>query len=110
MTYDYWLNVTDQSGQTHRIPAIEGWTVMEMIRDAGLPIKAECGGACSCATCHIYIEQPWHKYLHAPREDEIERLDQAFLVEAERSRLACQIVFKPILDGLTLTLAPGTEL
>ena len=42
-------------GTSHRLEALEGWRVMEVIRDWGLPIKAECGGACACATCHVWV-------------------------------------------------------
>ena len=44
------IRVTDQQGADHRVPALEGWTVMEIVKDAGLPLKAECGGALECAT------------------------------------------------------------
>ena len=43
-------------GTSHRLEALEGWRVMEVIRDWGLAIKAECGGACACATCHVYVD------------------------------------------------------
>ena len=45
--------VTDQAGETHELEGLDGWRAMEVIRDWGLNIKAECGGACSCATCHV---------------------------------------------------------
>lgn len=78
---------------------------MEVIRDHGLPIKAECGGACSCATCHVYVSEKWLPKLFAPRDEEIEMLDQAFHVH-ENSRLSCQILMSDALDGLEVTLAP----
>ncbi len=49
------IHVTDQTGTRHTLEALEGWRVMEVIRDWGLDIKAECGGACACATCHVYV-------------------------------------------------------
>ena len=64
---------------------------MEVIRDWGLPIKAECGGACACATCHVYVDDAWVDRLIPPTDEEIERLDHAYAVEAN-SRLACQIL------------------
>ena len=100
--------VTDQEGEVHDLDALEGWRVMEIIRDHGLPIKAECGGACSCATCHVYVDEAWRERLYAPREEETEMLDGAFDVE-DNSRLSCQLIFQPDLDGLSVTLAPGTE-
>lgn len=102
------LLVTDHEGQEHQLAALEGWRVMEVIRDWGLPIKAECGGACSCATCHVYIDNNWISKLVPPTGDEIDRLDSAFFVESN-SRLACQILVTPDMDGMRLTLAPGTE-
>jgi ferredoxin, 2Fe-2S len=81
---------------------------MEVIRDYGLPIKAECGGACSCATCHVYVDEAWYERLPEKREEEMERLDDAFAVEAN-SRLSCQIILEPSLEGLAVILAAGTE-
>lgn len=100
--------VTDQQGQTHEIDAIEGWRVMEIIRDAGLPIKAECGGCASCATCHVYVDEAWLSKLYPMREDEQDLLDTAPDVQ-DNSRLSCQILMSEELDGLKITLAPGTE-
>ncbi len=100
--------VKDQQGEVRELDALEGWTVMEIVRDHGMPIKAECGGACSCATCHVYVDENWLDKLYPARDDEIEMLDEAFEVE-DNSRLSCQIVFSPELDGLEIALAPGTE-
>ncbi len=102
------IHVTDRDGHTHLLPAIEGWRVMEVIRDWGLPIRAECGGACACATCHVYVDRAWVDRLPAPTDEELDRLDDAPLVEAN-SRLACQILVRSDLDGLAVTLAPGSE-
>lgn len=102
------LLVTDHDGQEHKLEALEGWRVMEVIRDWGLPIKAECGGACSCATCHVYVDNEWLPKLVPPNDEEIDRLDGAFFVESN-SRLACQLLVTPEMDGMRLTLAPGTE-
>ena len=100
--------VTDREGQTHRLPAEEGWRLMEVIRDWGLDIKAECGGACACATCHVHVDPQWSSLLHPPSEEEIDMLDGAFDVDAT-SRLSCQILLTAALDGLPVRLAPGTE-
>jgi 2Fe-2S ferredoxin len=102
------LIVTDRDGQTHTLDALEGWRVMEVIRDHGLPIKAECGGACACATCHVYVDPAWLEALVEPSEEEIDMLDEAFEVRDD-SRLSCQILMAPELSGLRVTLAPGTE-
>jgi ferredoxin len=62
--------VTDQSGAEHELEGLDGWRTMEVIRDWGLNIKAECGGACSCATCHVYVDEPWFSQLPPPSDDE----------------------------------------
>ena len=100
--------VTDLAGKRHELEALDGWRVMEIIRDHGLPIKAECGGACSCATCHVYVHEDWTDKLHDIREDEEDMLDEAFEVE-DNSRLSCQIIMSEDLDGIEVSLAPGTE-
>lgn len=105
--------VTDRDQEEHALEAIEGWRVMEIIRDYGmndpkLGIKAECGGACACATCHVYVDPAWMEALPEQTEEEIDMLDSAFEVE-ENSRLSCQIIMSEELDGLKVTLAPGSE-
>jgi len=101
------LYVTDQHGKRHELEGIEGWRVMEIIRDYGLPIKAECGGACACATCHVYVDPAWMNKLYPMRDEEQDALDSAPDVQ-ENSRLSCQILMSDDLDGLTLTLAPSS--
>jgi len=99
------INVRLPDGSTHRLEALEGWRVMEVIRDWGLPIKAECGGACACATCHVWVAESWVDKLVPPTDEESEMLDGAFLVDG-RSRLCCQLIMTPELDGLEVELAP----
>lgn len=99
------IYVTDQTGKEHELEGIEGWRVMEIIRDYGLPIKAECGGCCSCATCHVYVDPEWIQRLYPMRQDEQDMLDTAPDVR-DTSRLSCQILMSEELDGLRLTLAP----
>jgi ferredoxin, 2Fe-2S len=102
------IHVTDQSGNRHTLEALEGWRVMEVIRDWGLDIKAECGGACACATCHVHVAEDWLGKLYPASDEEHDMLDNAFDVEAN-SRLSCQILMSEALDGLEVRLAPGTE-
>jgi 2Fe-2S ferredoxin len=97
--------VTDGHGVEHEVEATDGWTVMEMIRDAGLPIKAECGGSCVCATCHVLVDPEWVEKLSPKGEEEIDMLDLALEV-FDNSRLSCQIEFDASMDGLKVTLAP----
>jgi 2Fe-2S ferredoxin len=88
--------------------AIEGWSLMEVLKEYQLPLKAECGGACACATCHVYIEAEWKERLAPPSEEEEDLLDQAPDVQ-ENSRLACQIIMDSYLHGLRLRIAPQTD-
>ena len=81
---------------------------MEIIKDYGLDLKAECGGACCCATCHVYVHEDWVAKLHDMRDDEEDMLDEAMEVE-DNSRLSCQILMSEELDGLKVIIAPGTE-
>ena len=99
------IYATDRDGKEQVLEGRDGWTVMEILRDAGLPITAECGGACACATCHVYVDGGWYEKLSAPSDAETDMLDMALAVEPN-SRLSCQITRAPELDGLKLTLAP----
>ena len=98
------IHVTDQSGESHELEGLEGWRVMEVIRDWDLNIKAECGGALSCATCHVYVEGEWMERVGPPSDEEEDMLDTVGNVRPN-SRLSCQLLMSDELDGLTLTLA-----
>lgn len=100
--------VQDMEGVEHSLDGLAGWRLMEVIRDYGLPIKAECGGACSCATCHIYVEPEDLERLQPMSFEEIERLDEAFEVKPN-SRLSCQIILDDSMQGLKVQLAAGSE-
>lgn len=104
--------VTDPNGNSAELEALEGFRVMEVIRDwsteSGIGIKAECGGACACATCHVYVDEAWVDRLPDMREEEEDRLDEAFDVEAN-SRLSCQLLMSEELDGLQVTIAPDAS-
>ena len=100
------VKVTDQAGEHHELEALEGWRVMEVIRDWGLNIKAECGGALACATCHVYVDADWLGKVGAPSDEEEDMLDSVGDVRSN-SRLSCQILMSDDLDGLTVTLAPS---
>jgi len=95
----------DRKGQERTVEGRDGWSVMEILRDAGLPIAAECGGACACATCHVYVEEDWLAKLPPRSDAETDMLDMALAVEPN-SRLSCQIVCSEALDGIKVTIAP----
>ena len=98
--------VTDQAGETHELEGLDGWRAMEVIRDWGLNIKAECGGACSWADCHVWAEGGWCGKL-SPASDDEEDLIYSTLDQKPTSRLSCQIILSDALDGLKLTLTPS---
>lgn len=102
------LRVVDHKGVEHEVEALEGFRVMEVIRDWDIGIRAECGGACACATCHVYVDPDWVDRLIPPTDEEMDRLDEAPMVE-RNSRLSCQILMRPEFNGLRVTLAPGSE-
>ena len=89
-------------GSSQVVDAEPGLTVMEAAKKnlvAG--IEAECGGACACATCHVYVDAAWREKVGKPSEMEEDMLDFAFDVR-EESRLACQIKIKSEIDGLVV--------
>src|ERR671924_1808243 len=94
------INFVDHRGETRTVDIENGATVMEAaIRNAIPGIEAECGGACSCATCHVYVDEAWREKVGPPSQMEEDMLDFAFDVRAS-SRLSCQIKVTPALDGL----------
>ncbi len=97
------IHVKDQDGISHEIEAVEGWRVMEIIREHGFKIEALCGGACACATCHVKVDPDWTPRLHPARDDEEGMLDELPLVY-DTSRLSCQIIYSTELDGLAVEL------
>jgi len=102
------INVTDQDGNRHELEGIEGWRIMEIIRDYGLPIKAECGGCCCCATCHVYVDEAWLPKLYAPVPEEEDLLADAIDTKPN-SRLSCQLLMSAALDGIEVTLAESAR-
>ena len=100
------LIVVTRDGTEHEVEARAGWSVMETIRDAGFDeLLALCGGCCSCATCHVHVDPEWLARLKPMKADEDELLDSSDH-RRENSRLSCQILFAPELDGLRVTIAP----
>lgn len=100
--------VTDQNGTVHELEALEGWRVMEVIRDWGLNIKAECGGSCACATCHVFVDPEWESRLVPASDEEEDMLDTVPDLQPN-SRLSCQILMSEELDGLKVTLAESAR-
>ncbi len=97
------ITFIEASGKSRTVDAEDGSTVMETALRNGVPgIEAECGGACACATCHVYVDDAWIEKLPKPEQMEEDMLDFAFDVRPG-SRLSCQIKVSPALDGLSVT-------
>lgn len=82
-----------------------GLSLLEVAHQNGLQddLEGACEGSLACSTCHVVVDPQWFKLLPSTTEDEEDMLDLAFGLEAT-SRLGCQIIVKPELDGLTVTI------
>jgi len=99
ITYIEW------NGKTHVVEVAKGLTVMEGARDNGIPgIEADCGGACACSTCHVYVDPAWAGKLPKKEAMEEDMLDFAFKPDPLRSRLTCQLKVSDALDGLVVNM------
>ncbi|ALR21810.1 MULTISPECIES: 2Fe-2S iron-sulfur cluster-binding protein [Sphingobium] len=100
------LNVITRDGAQQIINATADVSVMEAIRDAGFDeLLALCGGCCSCATCHVYVDPAFAASLPPVSDDESDLLDGS-PHRNDYSRLSCQVVMTDALSGLTVTIAP----
>lgn len=100
------LIVVTREGEESVLDADPGLSVMEVIRDAGIDeLLALCGGCCSCATCHVYVDPAFGALLPEMSDDENDLLDSSDHRD-DRSRLSCQISVTDELDGLTVIIAP----
>ena len=95
------------AGVEQAVDAVEGESVMAAAVKNGVPgIIGECGGNCMCATCHVYVEEPWTGALPPLSEDEDALLEGAASERRPESRLGCQLKMSAGLDGLTVRLPP----
>jgi 2Fe-2S ferredoxin len=100
------LTIVTREGEQRSVEAQPGLSVMEIIRAAGVDeLLALCGGCCSCATCHVYVDARHEAVLQAMGTDEDDLLESS-QHRAPASRLSCQICFEASLDGLSVTIAP----
>ena len=100
------LVVVNRSGAESTVEASAGLSVMEAIRDNGFDeLLALCGGCCSCATCHIYVDPAFADKLPKMSEDENDLLESSDH-RTDTSRLSCQIQLTGDLDGLQVTISP----
>lgn len=99
------ITYIEHGGKTHEVDVAEGLSVMEGAVSNNIPgIDADCGGACACSTCHVYVDPEWVAKLPAKEDMEIDMLDFAFQPDADRSRLTCQIRVTAALDGLVVQM------
>ncbi len=99
------ITYVEFGGKEHVVEVPNGLTVMEGARDNGIPgIEADCGGACACSTCHVYVDAAWVDRL--PKKDamEADMLDFAWNPDPVRSRLTCQLKVSMALDGLRVQM------
>jgi 2Fe-2S ferredoxin len=96
------ITYIDSNGASRTVDGEVGATVMETAIRNNVPgIEAECGGACACATCHVYVDAAWRAKTGEPSPMEEDMLDFGFEVRAN-SRLSCQIKITDELDGLVV--------
>jgi 2Fe-2S ferredoxin len=95
------ITYVEFNGTEHVVDVAVGMTVMEGARDNAIPgIEADCGGACACSTCHVYVDPAWVEKLPAKDAMEEDMLDFAYQPDSQRSRLTCQLKVSDALDGL----------
>ena len=100
------LVVVNRAGEEQSVEAASGGSVMEAIRDSGFDeLLALCGGCCSCATCHVYVDPAFAALVNPLSEDENDLLESTDHRQ-DNSRLSCQLQMTAALDGLKVTIAP----
>lgn len=100
------IEVTGRDGTLHTVSGESGMTLLEAIRNAGVDdLLALCGGCCSCATCHVFID-PSHSELSVPGSADEDDLLDASAHRQSGSRLSCQVVLADSLGDLLVTIAP----
>ncbi|NYG57178.1 2Fe-2S ferredoxin [Nocardioides daedukensis] len=101
------VSYMDPQGTEHVIDAEDGRSVMETAVAHGVPgVVGQCGGSLACASCHVYVREPWIDRLGEVSELEDDMLDGAMAERRPESRLSCQIKMSAELDGLSVEVAP----
>lgn len=99
------ITYVEHNGTEHVVEVANGLTVMEGARDNNIPgIEADCGGACACSTCHVYVDPAWVEKLPAKDDMEEDMLDFAYQPDPATSRLTCQLKVTDALDGLVVKM------
>jgi 2Fe-2S ferredoxin len=103
------IHVIDRNGHEHHLEWLPGQSLMEALRDNGLPVLASCGGRAACATCHVFLDPNLVKQLGTRHQDEQELLEETQAYDPATSRLSCQVAHDLALDGITVRMAPEEE-
>jgi len=99
------ITYIEHNGTEHVVEVANGLTVMEGARDNNIPgIEADCGGACACSTCHVYVDPAWVEKLPAKDDMEEDMLDFAYEPAPALSRLTCPLKLTDALDGLVVQM------
>jgi 2Fe-2S ferredoxin len=102
------MTFVERDGTERLVDAPLGLSVLEVAHKHGVDIEGACEGSLACSTCHVVVDPSWYARLSKATEDEEDMLDLAFGLQAT-SRLGCQIVMTPELDGLIVKLPAGTR-
>jgi len=102
------MTFIERDGTRREVDAPLGLSVLEIAHRHGIDIEGACEGSLACSTCHVVVDPTWFAKLEAPTEDEEDMLDLAFDLQ-RTSRLGCQIVMTPGLDGLVVRLPAGSR-
>jgi 2Fe-2S ferredoxin len=102
------MTFIERDGVARDVEAPLGLSVLEVAHKHGVDIEGACEGSLACSTCHVIVDPAWYGKLAKATEDEEDMLDLAFGLQAT-SRLGCQIVMTPSLDGLVVRLPAGTR-
>ena len=98
------ITYIEHSGKAHTVSVANGLSVMEGAVQNNVPgIDADCGGACACATCHVYVDEKWLDKLPVQEDSEKDMLDMAF-EPTKFSRLTCQITVNDDLNGMVVKM------
>ncbi len=98
----------ERNGQSKTVDAPEGKSMMRVAQGANLDVEGTCEGGMACATCHVIVADEWYAKLPKPVPHEEDMLDITYGV-TKHSRLSCQIIVAPELEGLTVSLPPSTR-
>ncbi|KAG6356513.1 hypothetical protein INS49_015901 [Diaporthe citri] len=106
---ELWVTFIDKDGQEHKLAVSKGDNLLDIAQAHDLEMEGACGGSCACSTCHVIVQnEDLYDKMPEPDDDENDMLDLAFGL-TETSRLGCQVVMAPELDGLVVKLPSMTR-